>query len=101
MRRRALLWFVPAAIGLLAALVLTAGVTAALTGTLGRPPSEVAPPTPVPAPRAAGTVRIVAVGDSLTRGNGDNAGGYPARVADALRKAGKTVEVVNLGIDGY
>ncbi|MGA7992259.1 MAG: GDSL-type esterase/lipase family protein, partial [Thermoanaerobaculia bacterium] len=50
----------------------------------------------------SGTFRIVALGDSLTRGTGDTAGsgGYPERVAAALHKTGLTVTVDNLAVDG-
>jgi len=101
MRRRLVYWFLPAAFGFATVLVFSGGVAVALTGKLGHPPGDLVAPAPTPAPKALGTVRIVAVGDSLTRGNGDNAGGYPARVAETLRKAGKKVDVVNLGVDGY
>jgi lysophospholipase L1-like esterase len=64
----------------------------------------IALPTPAAAPAlpASGTFRIVALGDSLTRGAGDAAGGggYPERVAAALRKTGLGVSVENLGVDG-
>jgi lysophospholipase L1-like esterase len=105
--RRLVLWFFPAALGLATATVLAAGFAAALQGRLGEPVDPSATPVPTPAAPAAtatadGAFRIVALGDSLTRGAGDAAGGggYPERVAAALRKAGLTVSVDNLAVDG-
>jgi len=51
---------------------------------------------------SSGAFRIVALGDSLTRGTGDapGGGGYPERVAAALRKDGRLVTVENLAVDG-
>ncbi len=103
--RRLLLWFLPAALGLLAAGVLVAGAAAGLSGRLGdRVGDGPLAPTPASAPAlpATGAFRIVALGDSLTRGTGDTpgGGGYPERVAAALRKAGLVVSVENLAIDG-
>ena len=105
--RRLLLWFLPAALGLATAAILAAGFAAALQGRLGEPVDPSATPVPAPAAPAAtatadGAFRIVALGDSLTRGAGDAAGGggYPERVAAALRKAGLTVSVDNLAVDG-
>ena len=105
--RRLVLWFFPAALGLATAAVLAAGFAAALQGRLGEPVDPSATPVPTPAAPAAtatadGAFRIVALGDSLTRGAGDAAGGggYPERVAAALRKAGLTVSVDNLAVDG-
>ena len=105
--RRLALWFLPAALGLATAGVLAAGFVAALQGRLGEPVDPSATPVPTPAVPAAaatadGAFRIVALGDSLTRGAGDAAGGggYPERVAAALRKEGRTVVVENLGVDG-
>jgi len=105
--RRLLLWFLPATLGLATAGVFAAGFAAALKGRLGEPVDPSAPPVPAPAPAAAaatgsGAFRIVALGDSLTRGAGDAAGGggYPERVAAALRKEGRTVAVDNLAVDG-
>jgi lysophospholipase L1-like esterase len=103
--RRLLLWFIPSALGILTAGVLVAGAAAGLSGRLGERVGEgpIALPTPAAAPPAAvGTYRIVALGDSLTRGAGDAAGGggYPERVAASLRKAGLVVTVDNLAVDG-
>jgi lysophospholipase L1-like esterase len=105
--RRLLLWFLPAVLGLATAAVLAAGFAAALQGRLGEPVDPSATPVPTPAAPTAtatadGAFRIVALGDSLTRGTGDAAGGggYPERVAAALRKAGLTVSVDNLAVDG-
>jgi len=103
--RRLLLWFLPSALGILAAGVLAAGVAAGLSGRLGERVGEgpIAVPTPSALPStAAGTFRIVALGDSLTRGAGDAAGGggYPERVAASLRKAGLVVSVDNVAVDG-
>lgn len=105
--RRLLLWFLPAMLGLATAGVFAAGFAAALKGRLGEPVDPSTPPITAPGPAAAATAgsgafRIVALGDSLTRGAGDAAGGggYPERVAAALRKEGRTVAVENLGVDG-
>jgi lysophospholipase L1-like esterase len=105
--RRLLLWFLPATLGLATAGVFAAGFAAALKGRLGEPVDPSPPPVPAPAAAAAATAgggafRIVALGDSLTRGAGDTAGGggYPERVAAALRKEGRIVTVENLGVDG-
>ena len=107
--RRLLLWFLPVTLGVATAGVLAAGFAAALQGRLGEPvdPSASTPPVPALSPAAATTTEggaflIVALGDSLTRGAGDTAGGggYPERVATALRQDGRTVTVENLGVDG-
>ncbi len=94
-------------LGLATAGVFAAGFAAALKGRLGEPVDPSTPPITAPGPAAAATAgsgafRIVALGDSLTRGAGDAAGGggYPERVAAALRKEGRTVAVENLGVDG-
>jgi len=100
--RRVFLWFVPAAAGLVTALVFAGGFAAGISGRLGEPVSDDLLPRPTPPPvfAPAGSFRIVALGDSLTRGAGDASGGYPERVAKALRTGGSTVEVENLGVDG-
>ena len=100
--RRALLWFLPGGIAIAVAGVFAAGFAAGMSGRFGVPVAEAVLPTPTPAPAmsSAGAYRIVALGDSLTRGAGDAAGGYPERVAKALRQKGRAVEVENLGVDG-
>ena len=104
---RLALWVLPATLGLATAGVFAAGFAPALQGRLGEPVEPSATPVPAPAVPAAtatagGAFRIVALGDSLTRGAGDAAGGggYPERVAAALRKEGRTVFVDNLAVDG-
>jgi acyl-CoA thioesterase-1 len=45
--------------------------------------------------------RIIAVGDSLTAGYGLNLSeSYPAQLNEKLQKAGKNVEVINMGVSG-
>ncbi|MDQ8734732.1 SGNH/GDSL hydrolase family protein [Paenibacillus sp. LHD-38] len=46
-------------------------------------------------------LKIVALGDSLTRGTGDIEGkGYVGYVSDQLQEAGKEISLINLGIKG-
>ncbi|MGO4546007.1 GDSL-type esterase/lipase family protein [Paenibacillus sp. 2TAB23] len=46
-------------------------------------------------------LKIVALGDSLTRGTGDIEGkGYVGYVSDRLKEAGKEISLINLGIKG-
>lgn len=103
--RRAVRWWLPLVAGALAVSFLGWGAGAALSGNVGRPISEVgAFPTPTPVPFAApgDATLVVALGDSMTRGAGDTAsrGGYPGRVAEQLRRAGRPAVVANLALDG-
>ncbi len=54
------------------------------------------------APPALAADRIVAFGDSITRGFGDSANpaGYPPKLQKMLKKAGLDVSVENFGLDG-
>ncbi|HQR68113.1 MAG TPA: GDSL-type esterase/lipase family protein [Thermoanaerobaculia bacterium] len=100
--RRLFLWFLPAGIAAATAGVFAAGFWAGVTERLGVPASEAVLPSPTPAPPApSGSFLVVALGDSMTRGAGDAAGGYPERVGRALRKEGRTVTVENLAVDGF
>jgi lysophospholipase L1-like esterase len=99
--KRLFLWTVPAVAGLVTAAVFAYGFSAALSGRLGTPVGSAPEPAPTPAPKSESVFRVVALGDSLTRGAGDEGkGGYPGRVAEALRKRGLKVELDNLGVDG-
>ena len=60
-------------------------------------------PTPAstPMPMVQASLKILAVGDSLTEGLGVAAGeAYPAQLERALRAAGHDVTVVNAGVSG-
>ena len=100
--KRALLWFLPAGVAVLMAGVFAAGFAAGVSGRLGVPAAEAVLPTPTPLPAPpAGALRIVALGDSMTRGAGDSTGGYPERVAREIRRSGRSVTVENLAVDGF
>lgn len=86
-RQRSLHWFLPASASLLAAAVLAAGALLALTGRFGQAMAPL--PAAAPAGPASGAQHIVALGDSITQGAGDDRGGYAARIAEALRGPGE------------
>lgn len=96
--RRLLLWHAPLFAGVAAGALFLAGLLAATTDRIGRPATEV-PPEPPPPPSSA-DVRVVALGDSLTRGAGDARGGYPDRLRELLVKEGRSVALANLAVDG-
>jgi lysophospholipase L1-like esterase len=84
------------------------GGSAASPSVLAVSPTPVAdaPASPSSAPRAtlpAGALRIVALGDSLTEGQGDDSGrgGYPGRLKPLIdaRRSGTTI--VNVGHSGW
>jgi len=70
----------------------------------GSPSSQPAPEAAVAVSGAAAspaTMKVVALGDSLTAGFGLDPGeAYPARLESRLRAAGFPVEVVNAGVSG-
>jgi lysophospholipase L1-like esterase len=99
--RRLLFWYLPAAAAIAAGAILAAGFIDALAGRTGTPvppaPATAAPVVPGP----PGSLSLVALGDSLTRGTGDErGGGYVDAVAEGLRKAGTNVAVTNLAVNG-
>ncbi|WP_419872323.1 SGNH/GDSL hydrolase family protein [Candidatus Pristimantibacillus sp. PTI5] len=65
------------------------------SGTASLPSEAEEPAIPTSA------LKIVALGDSLTRGTGDIEGkGYVGYVSDRLKEAGKEISLINLGIKG-
>jgi lysophospholipase L1-like esterase len=96
------LWTAPVVVGVVAAIVLGAGLVLALRGAAGDPLGEPAPPvravTTTPPP--GGVRRILVIGDSLARGTGDESGrGFAGVVLEGVRKRGKA-DLVNLGVNG-
>lgn len=92
--------------------VLARDATPGPPGDPGDPPPESSPqPTPqapstpaAPASVPAGALTIVALGDSLTEGEGDESeagGGYPARLARAINELRPNSQVINLGKSGW
>jgi lysophospholipase L1-like esterase len=95
-------WFIPASGALLAAAALSCGLVLALTGRFGQAMAPL--PTPAGTPARSDVLHVVALGDSITEGTGDDRGGYAARVVAALRRGdkGKSQEIVfaNLAVAG-
>lgn len=99
---RWLLWRLPAAVGALAAVTFGVGFVLALRGSLGEPLGDTPqPPAAKSAPiRKPGRRFLLVLGDSISRGTGDESGkGYAADVLDVLRKRGAT-DVANLAVNG-
>ncbi len=70
------------------------------TSTPSRTVDSLATPTPIP----AGPLTIVALGDSLTEGDGDQpgeGGGYPARLQRSINNVRPGSQVINLGKSGW
>ncbi len=96
------LWRAPAAVGGLAALLFATGFVFALRGSLGEPVGEPppAPPSKSAPVKKAGRRFLLVLGDSISRGTGDEAGkGYAADVLEAIRKSGAT-DAANLAVNG-
>lgn len=100
-----LLWRTAGLLSFLSFLLFATGFVLAmnpqqLAPSNAAPPAQAAkPPTPLP---AAGVHKVVALGDSLTRGAGDaNGQGYVGLVRQALEKQnGQSITFTNLAING-
>lgn len=95
------LWRLPAAVGVAASLLFATGFLLALRGSVGAPLGA-PPPAPAAQPpaKASGERLVLVVGDSLSRGTGDESGrGYPPDLLDRLRRRGPA-RIVNLAVNG-
>ena len=85
------------------------GAVPAVTGAPTDAPDPAGEASPVPTVSddafsipASGPVTLVALGDSLTQGDGDDSGrGYPGRLAEMLEEARPGSEALNLGQSGW
>jgi lysophospholipase L1-like esterase len=96
------LWRLPAAVATLAALAFGVGFVFALRGSLGEPIGDAPPPPALKSPpiKKSGRRFLLVLGDSISRGTGDENGkGYAADVADSIRKRGPA-DVANLAVNG-
>lgn len=67
-------------------------------------PSRIAASPSTPAPVRGGPLTIVALGDSLTEGDGDypgDGGGFPARLQKSINEARPNSQIINLGKSGW
>lgn len=100
-----LLWRMTGLLSLLSFLLFATGFVLAINPQQLSPAQPVSPPqtsepsAPIP---KAGIRKVVALGDSLTRGAGDaNGQGYAGVVRQALeKKAGKPITFTNLAVNG-
>ncbi|WP_235841995.1 SGNH/GDSL hydrolase family protein [Neobacillus fumarioli] len=91
------------AIGALFCLVWIIGLGVTFKAYYANKPDKIPKVTKVPeAPKSKKELRIVALGDSLTRGTGDETGkGYVGDIVDEVKKKTKRpVLLINLGING-
>jgi len=97
MRRTILYWYLPLAIGLIAASVFATGFVMVLGGRVGEPVSQPTISKPAPAIPAEG-IRAMILGDSLARGTGDETGlgiggGFDSELDRLKVKKQKTINV--------
>jgi lysophospholipase L1-like esterase len=102
------LWYVFGTIGLLSTLVLCVGFLFGIRDVLGthdeiRSIIQVEKPQTEAVKIGTGEqIRIVAYGDSLTKGTGDETlKGYIGALEDIMKQRGQNVRVSNFGINGY
>jgi len=101
MRRTILYWYLPLAIGLIAAAVFASGFFMVLRGNVGEPVSQPTiskPASVIP----AGEIRPIILGDSLARGTGDETGfGMAGRFdAELDRLKLRKQKTINVAISG-
>lgn len=101
MRRTILYWYLPLAIGLIAASVFATGFVMVLGGKVGEPVSQPTISKPAPAIPSEG-IRTMILGDSLARGTGDETGlGIGGRFDSELdRLKLKKQKTINVAING-
>lgn len=95
------LWYAPAALAVVAGILLAVGFALAVRGSTGTPLGE-PPPAPVRSAPAKkpGNRLVLVLGDSLSHGTGDPSGrGYATDVLDSLRRDGPA-ESINLAVAG-
>jgi lysophospholipase L1-like esterase len=101
--RRALQWYVPIGVALIASAVFAAGFYSFVTGDTGEPvasaPSRLSAATIQP---SRGQIVTLVIGDSLARGTGDESGlGIGGRLVEDLRKSRSNVKPpINIAVNG-
>ena len=102
------LWLATSITGLFASLLFLYGLGYAMNELIvpksnsEQTTTQVPASTPAPSPVAKDKLQIVAIGDSLTRGVGDDTGeGYVGKLKKRLESAGQPVIVLNNGRNGY
>jgi lysophospholipase L1-like esterase len=111
MRKKSWSWLMIASVSVLSIAVLASGFGLAVAGPKGQSVSSLPvreePVRPASAQSAKRqeaekqTIKIVALGDSLTKGVGDEAGkGYAGYLKEKLEKNGRKVVMQNFGVSG-
>ncbi len=98
-RARTLPWYVPVIFAGLSGGALLVGFATAVAGLAGQPVRAPTTAMPAIAPRQ-GALSVVALGDSISDGVGDDRGGYPARVVAELEQRGRQPVLSNLSRPG-
>lgn len=82
---------------LLGVLLFGTGLVVALSGPYGTP---LVAPESQESVAASGTLSIVVLGDSISRGTGDGGGGYSERLLKRMKNQGRTATLSNLAVNG-